>query len=203
MFNKIPILLLLLLLTGQNLHAMGSRSSQEAPSTPNPELPSDSYCHQLTLFSAGPIDEEELIGSADQIVVDKSRQLLHLLQDDHLMRSYNIAMGANPVGHKREQGDERTPEGNYLIEYKNPNSKYHLSLAIDYPNPQDQEYARANGFSPGGDIMIHGLPNKWWRRMFVNHPENNWTDGCIAVTNEEIQEIWDFVEAGTKIELCP
>ncbi|MBT3235721.1 MAG: L,D-transpeptidase family protein [Bdellovibrionales bacterium] len=194
------VVIVMLLLVSQALLALGSRRPKTPP--PGETLPPDSFCHQLASFAQNPVGQIIEDQPVDQIVVDKGRRLLYLLQGDQAIRSYKIAMGASPQGHKRQQGDERTPEGNYLIEYKNPNSKYHLSLAVDYPNAADEAYAEEHGVSPGGDIMIHGLPNPWWQRMFVNHPEKNWTNGCIAVNDQEIEEIWELVEAGTRIEIC-
>ena len=118
------------------------------------------------------------------------------------IRTYKIALGKNPIGHKRKQGDKKTPEGRYYIDGRNPDSNYHLSLKISYPNPKDWAAADRYGHSPGNMIMIHGLPNgKEWIRDV--HTSKDWTDGCIAVNNEEIREIWSLVEDGTPIHIWP
>jgi murein L,D-transpeptidase YafK len=141
--------------------------------------------------------------NADFIVVDKSRKLLHLLRENRVIRTYDVALGKNPKGHKTQQGDNKTPEGLYMIDWKNPNSDFHLSLHINYPNAKDREQARRRGVDPGGDIFIHGLPNESWKRPFLGHPKNNWTRGCVAVTNQEIEEVFSMVLKNTPIELCP
>ena len=118
-----------------------------------------------------------------------------LLHGESVVRSYRIALGAVPSGHKEREGDGRTPEGVYVIDRRNPKSAYHLSLHISYPNEADRERARALGVDPGGDIMIHGMPNGGEARS------GDWTRGCIAVTNAEIEEIWELVADGTVIEI--
>lgn len=142
---------------------------------------------------------------ADRIVVSKDRRRLYLLQNDVVLKSYAVAFGLQPRGHKQFEGDQKTPEGLYTIDGKNPNSAYYLSLHVSYPNKDDIAYARSQGKSPGGDIMVHGFPNPD-RPDFLNfvrgfHPYN-WTAGCMAVTNEEIREIYSVVEVGTVIEIC-
>ena len=136
---------------------------------------------------------------ADFLVVDKSRRLLHLLAGGKIMRSYKMDLGKTPIGKKRQEGDNKTPEGWYQIGYKNSGSKFHLSLEITYPNQDDINWARKNGVSPGGDIMIHGRPNGVPGFLIGK----DWTRGCVAVKNSEIEEIWKYVKTGTDIELCP
>jgi murein L,D-transpeptidase YafK len=133
---------------------------------------------------------------ADRIIVNKSRRELLLLRGNALLRSYPIALGPNPEGHKLQEGDGRTPEGRYLIDRRNPQSRYHLSLHISYPNDTDSRRAGDLGLSPGGDIMIHGLKDGQLR-------EGDWTQGCIAVTNQQMEEIWSLVPTGTPIEINP
>lgn len=134
----------------------------------------------------------------DSVVVFKSERKLLLYYMSKPLKTYSISLGDSPVGHKEKEGDEKTPEGLYSISGRNPNSKYHLSLRISYPNEQDKLNAEKNSYSPGGDIMIHGLPNTtgFLEDYYIN---NDWTDGCIAVTNEEIEEIWGAVNDGTPI----
>jgi murein L,D-transpeptidase YafK len=137
--------------------------------------------------------------SADFLVVDKARRLLHLLKAGKISRTYKMHLGKKPVGKKRQEGDKKTPEGWYSIGYKNSASDFHLSLQISYPNQDDINWARENGVDPGGDIMIHGTPNGVPSFLV----SGDWTSGCVAVKNKEIEEIWKFVKTGTDIELCP
>jgi murein L,D-transpeptidase YafK len=118
------------------------------------------------------------------------------------VREFQISLGSDPVGHKRRTGDGRTPEGEYWIVGRNPGSRYHRSLHISYPSPSDRRAAMRAGHSPGGSIMIHGLPaDASW--IGKHHAGFDWTRGCIAVTNEEIDEIWELVADGTPIEIRP
>ena len=129
-----------------------------------------------------------------RIQVFKERRVMQFLHHNSLLKQYNFDLGFNPVGHKTQEGDGRTPEGAYLIDRKNPNSQFHLSLGISYPNASDVAQARARGVSPGGDIFIHGTPKRWIG-------QRDWTWGCIAVTNEEMDEIFPMISTGTKIFL--
>ena len=138
---------------------------------------------------------------ANRILVDKSERTLVLFSNGKPLRSYPVSLGGNPKGHKRYEGDRRTPEGIYLIDFKNPNSAYHLSLQISYPNERDVRLARNRGWDPGGQIMIHGLPTGLMN--VSNKYEADWTDGCIAVSNAAIEEIWRLVDEGTLIEITP
>lgn len=131
----------------------------------------------------------------DRIVVDKSQRRMQLFRDNMVIRTYPILLGDAPSGHKRQQGDERTPEGDYRISGRNPNSRFHLSLRVSYPNDADRKQARARGVDPGGDIMIHGGTPAGYRR--------DWTDGCIALTNPQIEEVWSLVPTGTPIRINP
>jgi murein L,D-transpeptidase YafK len=133
----------------------------------------------------------------DRVVVNKERRELLLLAGESVLRRYRVALGREPAGHKEREGDGRTPEGRYTIDRRNPKSRYHLSLHISYPDAADTERARALGVDPGGDIMIHGV------KSGVAHPETDWTQGCIAVTDAEMDEIWRLVNDGTPIEIHP
>ncbi|MCZ6619134.1 MAG: L,D-transpeptidase family protein [Gammaproteobacteria bacterium] len=139
---------------------------------------------------------------ADRVVVTKSERTLTLERNGEPIRIYAVALGAHPAGHKRQQGDERTPEGVYSIDARNPDSAYHLSLRISYPNEEDRQRAAARGVDPGGEIMIHGMGSAV-SRMGPLHPHLDWTDGCVAVTDEEMDEIWKLVDIGTPIEIKP
>ncbi len=152
----------------------------------------------------GPVvqDPGPLPKMADRVLVLKGERKLILMAGDRTLRTYTVSLGQVPVGHKQREGDSKTPEGIYTLDDRNPNSEYHRSLHISYPSPADRESARRRGVSPGGDIMIHGLPNgSGW--IGEDHAQYDWTEGCIAVTNEEIQEIWDMVADGTPIEIRP
>jgi murein L,D-transpeptidase YafK len=139
---------------------------------------------------------------ADRLVVSKSERTLTLERDGRPIRTYLVALGSRPAGHKQREGDRRTPEGVYAIDARNPDSAYHLSLRISYPNDQDRLRAAANGVNPGGEIMIHGMGGAA-TKVSALHPRFDWTDGCVAVTNEEMDEIWRLVDVGTPIEIKP
>jgi murein L,D-transpeptidase YafK len=144
--------------------------------------------------------ESEL--QADYLLVEKSFKRLTLYSNDIPIKTYDIALGRNPKGPKLLEGDMRTPEGRYIIDARNPDSKYHLSLHISYPNEIDQQITTLARVAPGGSIMIHGTGDAYaWMGKF--HDVIDWTDGCIAVTNEEIEEIWQLVPDGTPIDIRP
>ena len=130
-----------------------------------------------------------------RVFVDKGQRDLFLLHHRKVLKRYKVHLGFAPAGHKRIEGDGRTPEGHYLIDRRNPNSAYHLSIGISYPNETDIAHAAAMGQSPGGDIFIHGEPNTY----AVSRAD--WTAGCIAVTNREIEDIYAMVRNGTPITL--
>ncbi len=141
-------------------------------------------------------------GQADLIKVDKVARTLTLLRGANVIKTYQISLGGAPAGHKSREGDGRTPEGRYTIDSKNSRSRFHLALHISYPNADDVKSAQRRGVSPGGDIMIHGLPNglSWLDKL---HLKRDWTDGCVAVTNREMDEIWTHTATGTAIEILP
>jgi murein L,D-transpeptidase YafK len=139
---------------------------------------------------------------ADRIVVEKSKRVMTLLHGSEALKSYQVALGGQPVGAKDRQGDHKTPEGSYEVDSKKPNSQFHRALHISYPSAAERERARKLGVSPGGDVEIHGLGSMWgW--VGAAHRKVDWTDGCIAVTNEEIDEIWPLVQVGTPVEIRP
>jgi len=138
----------------------------------------------------------------DLVIVQKQQRILKLMSGGDLVHQYRIALGFDPQGPKRREGDGRTPEGAYRIDWRNPHSAFHLSLHIDYPSPTDGSAAVAAAESPGKDIMIHGLPNGFTAEQ-VGHPFTDWTSGCIAVTNAQIEEIWRLVDDGTAILILP
>jgi murein L,D-transpeptidase YafK len=139
---------------------------------------------------------------ADRVIVRKGARTLELYQGERLLRVYPIALGRDPLGHKQQEGDGRTPEGRYVLDYRNPRSSYHKALHVSYPSAADSAAARSRGVSPGGQIMVHGVRNGLG---FVGrlHRIFDWTDGCIAVTDQEIDEIWRSVADGTPIDIEP
>jgi murein L,D-transpeptidase YafK len=141
----------------------------------------------------------------DLVVIEKGPRLMHLFHRDRVVRTYRVALGANPVGAKRQQGDGRTPEGLYRIDFKNPDSRFNLALRIDYPNERDRARAAARGVPPGGQIDIHGQPWEATEHAFfrMKFAREDWTDGCIAVTNREMSEIYDSVPEGTPVLIRP
>jgi murein L,D-transpeptidase YafK len=139
---------------------------------------------------------------ADSIVVEKQRRTMTLYNSGVAVRSYQIALGKEPTGDKMRIGDNRTPEGVFHIDARNPQSKYHKALHISYPDAEHIQKAKALGFAAGGDIMIHGLPPAY-ADLGVKHRDYDWTNGCIAVTDQEIEEIWRAVPNGAAIQIKP
>lgn len=139
---------------------------------------------------------------ADRVLVLKKERTLHLLRADRVLKSYKIALGGDPVGPKTRQGDHKTPEGVYVLDFRNAHSQFYKSIHISYPSGRDRVAARQKGVSPGGDVFVHGLP-KGYAWVGASHRLKDWTDGCIAVTNQEMDEIWRAVGDGTPIEIRP
>lgn len=139
---------------------------------------------------------------ADKILVLKSERKMLLLEKGRVLRSFDIALGLQPLGHKEREGDFRTPEGTYFLESKNSSSDYFLALKVSYPNATDRARARRSGVDPGGQIMIHGLPNepKYEQTYYQGW---DWTDGCIAVSNSDMVDIWLMTSASMPIEIRP
>jgi murein L,D-transpeptidase YafK len=139
---------------------------------------------------------------ADRIVIVKSTRTMTLMNGGKVLKTYKVALSAHPIGGKERVGDDKTPEGLYTVDWKNAQSKFHLALHVSYPNAADRERAKKLGVDPGGEIEIHGLGAGFgW--MGALHRQKDWTAGCIAVTNEEIDEIWKLVAVGTPIEIKP
>lgn len=156
----------------------------------------------LNLLWIFPENSMAMLTQADKVVVIKSERLLVLLRNGEIIKSYKVALGKRPEGPKERAGDSRTPEGLYSLDRRNVNSRFHRALHISYPNADDIRHAKEHGVSPGRDIMIHGLPKSFedvgeWHRIV------DWTKGCIAVTNSEIDEILKLVPDGTPIEIKP
>ena len=138
----------------------------------------------------------------ERVVVKKSEGILQLMAGEQVIRQYPIYLGGSPVGHKRHQGDKRTPEGRYLLHERKPKSRFYRALRISYPNKADRMAAEAAGKSPGGDIMIHGMPPLEKRNLLM-FDGRDWTDGCIAISNPHMREVWNLVDLGTPIEILP
>lgn len=147
--------------------------------------------------------DESLKGRVNLIVVEKYKRKLFIYHDDELLKTYKISLGKNPIGHKQFEGDSKTPEGVYHIDSKNPKSKYFLNLGISYPNEKDKEYAARHNKSAGGDIKIHGLPNGFSMAEPLFDIYGDWTEGCIAVSNNDMAELYEIIDIGTKIEIKP
>ena len=153
----------------------------------------------LTLFVSFPASA---LQKADLVLVIKSQKKMYLKNGEKTLKEYEVVFGANPTGHKEKEGDERTPEGKYILDYKKSDSAYYKAIHISYPNEEDIKKAKENGVNPGGQIMIHGQRNYFGWLSFIMQ-WFNWTDGCIAVTNSEMDEIWNTVDVGTPIEIRP
>jgi murein L,D-transpeptidase YafK len=139
---------------------------------------------------------------ADRVVVLKKERTLQLLNQGKVIKTYKVALGGDPVGPKTRQGDHKTPEGVYVLDSRNAHSQFYKSIHISYPSARDRAAALEKGVSPGGDVFVHGLP-KGYGWLGASHRAQDWTDGCIAVTNKEIDEIWLAVSNGTPIEIRP
>ena len=152
------------------------------------------YAHHNWTLSAGT--------TVDRILVEKSARRLSIFRDGRKVKSYRVALGRNPIGAKEEEGDMKTPEGVYKIDSRNPQSDYHLALHVSYPSDEDKARAAERGVNAGFDIMIHGIQNGGgWIGAF--HRWRDWTAGCIALTDEEIDELWRVTPDGTPIEIRP
>jgi len=139
---------------------------------------------------------------ADSVVVKKSERKMQLLKNGEVIREYRIALGASPKGHKFQEGDERTPVGDYILDWRNPRSNYYKSIHVSYPNERDKALAEVLGTTPGGMIMVHGMPNHIRSPMVrAEYSRRDWTDGCIAVQDQEMDEIWRMVRDGTPIRI--
>jgi murein L,D-transpeptidase YafK len=140
--------------------------------------------------------------TAEKVVVRKGERKLYLLRGGEVVRSYPIKLGLNPVGHKEREGDFRTPEGRYALARRNARSDYFLAIQVTYPNDQDMRYAQKNRWRPGGSIMIHGQPNVM-RRSPSYYQSADWTNGCIALSNDDMLEVWLLTSSNTPIEILP
>ena len=143
-----------------------------------------------------------MLQPVDRVVVHKAKRLMELYRDGSLVASYKVSLGLVPTGQKQREGDYRTPEGSYRLTRRNAQSDFFLAVQVSYPEPADIAIARRNGWAPGGAIMVHGLPNllKYTRERYLS---NDWTDGCIALSNEDMLDFWLLTGQGTPIEIRP
>jgi murein L,D-transpeptidase YafK len=162
----------------------------------------------LTVFplvsaaSKAPARSDPSTVKVDRVLVLKHQHILQLLHGGRVLKQYKVALGGSPVGPKMQQGDHKTPEGIYILDSRDPGSHFYKSLHISYPTPAQRAEARKRGVSPGGDVFVHGLPSRY-RSVGAAHRLYDWTDGCIAVTDDEMDEIWAAVPDGTPIEIRP
>ena len=158
-------------------------------------------CVSLLMLAPGSLQAGEF-PVADEVIIDKSDRELYLLIEGKIFRTFDIALGIQPQGDKKEEGDFRTPEGRYLLDMRNPNSDYFLSIHISYPSVADRRKANQSGLDPGGAIMIHGQPNDP-SRTETYYRTQDWTNGCIAVSNSDMIDIWLMTGDYTPIEIRP
>ena len=155
----------------------------------------------ISLFLPGLMQAGEF-PVADSVIIEKAARQLHLIQDGKAFRTFKIALGIRPVGDKKQEGDFKTPEGKYILDARNPNSEYFLSIRISYPDANDRREAGELGVDPGGAIMIHGQPN-FPTRSETYYRTQDWTNGCIAVSNSDMIDIWLMTGENTPIEIRP
>jgi murein L,D-transpeptidase YafK len=154
------------------------------------------------VLSSAPSFADDAAINPDRILVLKSERKLHLMAGNNIVRSMDIALGLRPDGPKRREGDFKTPEGRYVIEARNPNSDFFLSLKVSYPNERDRALAAELGVDPGGMIMIHGMPNEP-KHAEAMYEDWDWTDGCIAVSNSDMIDLWRLTAVAMPIEIRP
>jgi murein L,D-transpeptidase YafK len=140
---------------------------------------------------------------ADAVLVKKSEKALYLLKEGKILKRYHVVFGPRPKGPKIQEGDERTPEGDYVLDRKNPSSRFYKSIRISYPNATDVAKAQKYNVDPGNNIMIHGAKNSWSAKTAARAPHYNWTDGCIALNNDDMEELWQAIDVGTPISILP
>ena len=147
-----------------------------------------------------PVQAKEKI---DYVLVHKEQRKLYLYAGSKMIKSYPIALGKQPVGHKQQEGDSRTPEGVYTLDWRNPDSRFFRSIHVAYPNERQLKEAKEKGINPGGEIMIHGQPSDWDERIKLTFAGKDWTEGCIALENQDMMEVWNLVEDSTIIHIKP
>lgn len=152
------------------------------------------------LLSISLIISTQALASVDLVKVDKSERIMYLMDGEKIVKEYMISLGRNPKGHKQQEGDQRTPEGSYTLDYKKEDSSFYRAMHVSYPNKSDRNNAKDKGIDPGGFIMVHGQRN--WLGGFAFITQNfDWTNGCIAITNDEMDEFMSLVSVGTEIQI--
>lgn len=198
-----PLLALLLVMLpagGALAQAFGSISSLGA--SQGTAAPADIAAGAMVSAPVAQPSGASAFATADRIVVKKGERKLYLLRSQQVIAAYPVRLGLNPYGHKEREGDFRTPEGTYYLSRRNPRSEFFLSLEVSYPNDSDRARARRQGVPPGGSIMIHGQPNVL-RKSPEYYARNDWTNGCIAVSNADMVDIWLRTGVGTPVEIRP
>jgi len=159
-------------------------------------------CVLIATLSFLPLLDSFAAETVDQIFIEKAERRMTLLSGDEALHTFSISLGGAPVGHKVQEGDQKTPEGDYSIDLKNPTSSFYRSIRISYPNDEDKAHAESLGVEPGGLIMIHGMKNGFgW--LGALHLWLDWTDGCVAVTDDEMDVVWETVDVGTPVRIKP
>jgi len=143
------------------------------------------------------------LDKADAVLVKKSEKVLYLMREGQVWRQFRIMLGPRARGHKLQEGDERTPEGKYILDRKNPNSGFYKSIRVSYPSAVDIQRAHKYNVDPGDNIMIHGMKNGWSEKTMLRAEKFNWTNGCIALRNGDMEQVWEAVDVGTPIEIRP
>lgn len=154
----------------------------------------------IVLFSS--ISSFAKESDVNKVMIVKSQNRMVLLSDSKIIKQFHVVFGANPTGHKKQEGDEKTPEGTYILDYKKSDSAYYKAIHISYPNKADILAAKNQAVSPGGMIMIHGQKNGFGWLEFITQ-KFNWTDGCVALTNSDMEEVWQLITKGTQITILP
>ena len=203
MNKKFSIVLILVLIVGLGLALAYAKYNRYLPT---PKTASSNQPVQAALTEQQ-IDHIRHHQPIDHVQVFKAKRIVELLHQNQVIRRYDMRLGFDPIGHKIKEGDGKTPEGRYVLDWRNPNSQFYKSLHISYPNQQDKANAKALGVSAGGDVMIHGSANhqqlKALPQLMDYLPQKDWTWGCVAVRNVDMDEIWKLVNDGTPITLYP
>jgi|HubBroStandDraft_1064217.scaffolds.fasta_scaffold00024_88 hypothetical protein len=190
---------------GRRLHVPASLAFRGLKPRYNPRMRTGVFTLAISLTFGSMASQSvprTVLPPSDRVVVLKRERKLELFSQGKVIKTYRIALGGDPIGPKTRQGDHKTPEGVYVLDFRNAHSRFYRAIHISYPNEHDRAVARQKGVSPGGDVFVHGLPNGFGA-IGAAHRLKEWTDGCIAVTDEEMDEIWKTVSDGTKIEIRP
>lgn len=171
---------------------------------PLEQPPDDQYDPvAMQLFSPRMEKRVQPIEKIDYVLVRKQQRKMYLYAGSKIIKTYPIALGQQPIGQKQQEGDSRTPEGVYTLDWRNPNSRFFRSIHVAYPNEEQRKVAIEQGINPGGEIMIHGQPSDWDERIKLTFAQRDWTEGCIALENQDMIEVWNLVEDNTIIHIKP